>query len=291
MGKNRPSRAWRFGQEGGWLLLQNCHLMEKWLPTMERLFEVTSEGAHKDFRLMLSAEPPGLSYMKNMPESLMQVSIKVSNEAPADIKSNLRRSWAEFSQNTVDTCTKPRQFQACLFMLCWFHSVVQGRRRFGQQGWSRKYPFNTSDLTICKDVLTQYIDANPEVPYADLQYVFGEIMYGGHITDAWDRRTNNTYLEVQVNPELFNGLELGPKFKSPDPTKFEYEDYLNYVQHEMPPETPPAFGLHPNAEIGYLTNATNGLFETIVLISGGGGGGDVGGGSGGGVKSIMEDLT
>jgi Dynein heavy chain AAA lid domain len=29
------------------------------------------------------------------------------------------------------------------------------------------------------------------------RYICGEIMYGGHITDAWDRRTNNTYLQVR----------------------------------------------------------------------------------------------
>ena len=34
----------------------------------------------------------------------------------------------------------------------------------------------------------------------------------------------------------------------------------------MPPELP-AFGLHPNAEIGYLTNATNSLFVTIMAIA------------------------
>jgi dynein heavy chain len=32
--------------------------------------------------------------------------------------------------------------------------------------------------------------------------IFGEIMYGGHITDDWDRRTNRTYLEVLIKPEL-----------------------------------------------------------------------------------------
>lgn len=41
-----------------------------------------------------------------------------------------------------------------------------------------------------------YLNDNPQVPWDDLRYIFGEIMYGGHITDAWDRRTNNVYLEV-----------------------------------------------------------------------------------------------
>jgi dynein heavy chain, axonemal len=52
-------------------------------------------------------------------------------------------------------------------------------------------------LALCTFVARQaYLDANPVVPWDDLRYIFGEIMYGGHITDAWDRRTCNTYLQV-----------------------------------------------------------------------------------------------
>lgn len=43
-----------------------------------------------------------------------------------------------------------------------------------------------------------YLNDNPQVPWDDLRYIFGEIMYGGHITDAWDRRTNNVYLQVKA---------------------------------------------------------------------------------------------
>jgi dynein heavy chain len=290
-GQEKPAETIvdRFAKEGGWVMLQNCHLMTSWVPRLERLLEIVQEYAHDNFRCYISAEPPGMAG-KNMPESLLQSCVKVANEAPADIKSNVTRAWDEFTQERIDGMgDKAVDFKACLFSTCWFHAIVLGRRRFGPQGWSRKYSFNTGDLTICANVLESYLLANPVVPWDDLRYIFGEIMYGGHITDAWDRRTNNVYLEVLLNPELYNGLELGPGFKSPDPNAFNYNDYLDYTQNQMPPETPPAFGLHPNAEIGYLTNAANALFVTIMAIAGGSGGD--GGGGGSAVKGIMEDLT
>ena len=163
-------------------MLQNCHLMSSWVPSLERLLEVVQEGAHADFRCYISAEAPGALSGPNMPESLLQSCIKVANEAPADIKSNLTRSWAEFGQERIDSSSKPDDFKACLFSLCWFHSIILGRRRFGPQGWSRAYSFNTGDLVICSNVLTSYIDAADAaglgVPWADLRYIFGEIMYG-----------------------------------------------------------------------------------------------------------------
>jgi hypothetical protein len=58
-------------------MLQNCHLMQSWVPKLERLLEVVQENAHPDFRCFISAEPPPLSSWKNMPESLMQGSVKV----------------------------------------------------------------------------------------------------------------------------------------------------------------------------------------------------------------------
>ena len=51
-----------------------------------------------------------------------------------------------------------------------------------------------------------YLEANEDVPWDDLQYNFGEIMYGGHITDYWDRRITNTYLKVRPSPELLHSL-------------------------------------------------------------------------------------
>ncbi|CAK4711321.1 unnamed protein product [Aphanomyces euteiches] len=270
----------KLATKGGWIILQNVHLMQSWLPLLERqLEEIVGEGPHDMFRCFISAEPPPilLPLELNVPESLMQSCIKVANEAPSDIQSNLRRAWATFGDDKVQASTKPTEFKACLFSLCWFHAIVLGRRRFGQQGWSRAYSFNTGDLTICGNVLMSYLDNNEQVPWDDIRYIFGEIMYGGHITDSWDRRTNNTYLTVLLNPGLLNGMELGPGFKSPNPAEFSFADYAAYIEKNMVAESPPLFGLHPNAEIGYLTTTCETLCYAIVSIGGGGGGGGGGG--------------
>lgn len=63
-----------------------------------------------------------------------------------------------------------------------------------------------------------------QVPYDDLRYLFGEIMYGGHITDDWDRRLCRTYLEEFIRPEMLEGeLCLAPGF--PLPGNLDYAGY------------------------------------------------------------------
>jgi hypothetical protein len=62
--------------------------------------------------------------------------------------------------------------------------------------------YHIGDLAICVNVLYNYLEASTRVPWEDLRYLFGEIMYGGHITDDWDRRLCRTYLEEIMQPDL-----------------------------------------------------------------------------------------
>lgn len=266
--------------------------MISWMKKFERQFELAIEGgAHPEFRCFISAEPPPLPHMEIVPESIMQNAIKVANEAPQDLKSNLRRCFSKFDDSHFERAKSHKlpEFKAILFGLCMFHSLIVGRKKFGSQGWSRNYNFNDGDLTICGDVLHNYLSKYEKVPYADLAYIYGEIMYGGHITDGWDRKTNNSYLVVLMRPEIMQQMQLtlAPGFKSPDPQKFDREQYRKYIEEKLPPEQPQMFGLHPNAEIGYLTVQSETLFSTILSVSGGGAGG---GGADEKVKVIINNF-
>ena len=256
-------------QSGGWIMLQNIHLMQSWLKQLERTLDGLE--CHENFKCILSSEPPPSFLMEIVPESILQKSVKIADEAPEDIKSNLRRSWTKFNQARIDQSSKPREYKACLFGLCFFHSLVIGRKRFGPQGWSRVYPFNDGDLTICASVLENYLEKSDQVPWPDIRYIFGEIMYGGHITDQWDRRINSTYLETLITPGLMSNMSLSPGFKSPDSGKMDFTTYLKFIEERLPPETPQMFGMHPNAEIRFLTNQAENIFNTILAVGGGGG--------------------
>jgi len=135
------------------------------------------------------------------------------------------------------------------------------------------YPFNIGDLRDSYSVLNKYFEAQVgKIPWDDLSYIFGEIMYGGHIVDDWDRRLCKGYLENFMIQELFDELELFPfigegksvSFKCPPPAN--HEKYVEYIETTLTQETPIAYGLHPNAEIGFRTTQCIVLFSTLLEL-------------------------
>ncbi|XP_077291064.1 dynein heavy chain at 93AB [Arctopsyche grandis] len=249
-------------QNGHWVILQNIHLVKKWLPSLEKTLELYSFGSHVDYRVFMSAEPAATAAAHIIPQGILESSIKITNEPPTGMQANLHKALDNFNQETLEMCGKEAEFKVILFSLCYFHAVVAERRKFGPQGWNKVYPFNVGDLNISVSVLYNYLEANSKVPWEDLRYLFGEIMYGGHITDDWDRKLCISYLEELMQPELVDGeLQLAPGFFAPPNT--DYVGYHAYIDDAMPPESPYLYGLHPNAEIGFLTTTSESLFRTV----------------------------
>uniref|UniRef100_G3NCH8 Dynein, axonemal, heavy chain 9 n=1 Tax=Gasterosteus aculeatus aculeatus TaxID=481459 RepID=G3NCH8_GASAC len=276
---------------GHWVILQNIHLVARWLGSLEKLLEHHAEGSHDNFRVFVSAEPSSTPEGHIIPQGILENSIKITNEPPTGMHANLHKALDNFTQDTLEMCARENEFKSILFALCYFHAVVAERRKFGPQGWNRSYPFNTGDLIISINVLYNYLEANTKVPYDDLRYLFGEIMYGGHITDGWDRRLCRTYLEEFIRCEMMEGeLHLAPGF--PLPGNMDYNGYHQYIDQSLPAESPHLYGLHPNAEIGFLTQTSEQLFRTVLEMQPRDGGVGEGGASTREekVRAVLEDI-
>jgi dynein heavy chain len=260
-------------QEGQWVLLQNTHLGLSYLTEVES-FLTKTEDLHEDFRLWITAEPH-----PQFPIGLLQMSIKLTNEAPVGMRAGLRNSYAWVSQDMLDTVAR-YEWRQMLFVMCYMHSVVQERRKFGPIGWNIRYEFNQSDLSACVQFLQNHLLemdakklASPTWP--TVTYMISSIQYGGRITDGFDELLMDTYAGKYFNAgALTKGLEIYPGYVVPDTA--DINEFRAAIERLPAQESPEIFGLHPNADLTFRTLAVADLVETVIGTmpkSGGGGGG------------------
>lgn len=188
-------------QRGHWVMLQNCHLLASWLRTLEKILEQMHKP-HKDFRLWLTTMPTSA-----FPMGILQRSLKVVTEPPEGLKLNIKQSYAKISDADLDACSH-ESFRPLMYVLAFFHAVVQDRRKFGRIGWNVAYDFNESDFKVSAQLLNLYLqkshDKGEVLPWETLRYLIGEAMYGGRVTDNYDRRVLTTYLEEYMGDFLFD---------------------------------------------------------------------------------------
>eukprot|EP01116_Phalansterium_solitarium_P008654 TRINITY_DN225_c0_g1_i6.p1 TRINITY_DN225_c0_g1~~TRINITY_DN225_c0_g1_i6.p1 ORF type:complete len:4288 (+),score=2116.54 TRINITY_DN225_c0_g1_i6:207-13070(+) len=252
---------------GKWVLLQNCHLAVSWLPTLEKIVSsIDPQRTHHDFRLWLTSEPS-----ERFPVKVLQNSLKLTNEPPKGLRSNLFRTFAAFDDTFFNSCRHPDVWKKLLFSLCFFHASIQERRRFGPLGWNINYDFNESDFNICMRQLRMFLDATHDVaavPWTALNYLGAEINYGGRVTDRWDKRTLSSTLLDFYNKRIlhskfrFGGNEL---YAMP-PDGAQLADYVALINALPPSEAPTMFGLHDNAAITVGIADAQTLFDALVSL-------------------------
>ena len=249
--------------------------MPRWLAELEKkLDDFALEGSNKKFRLFLSSDASN-----TIPIGLLNRCIKITNEPPAGLKANIKRAFASLNREAFEEGES--KMKSILFGLCHFHAVMIERKQYGPLGFNMMYPFAIGDLRDSSTVLSNYMEnsGGGKIPWSDLKYIFGEIMYGGHIVNDFDRLMCNTYLDFFMKDELLDETEMFPyneeknmSFLCPPPTT--YDKYLEHIDSGLTQETPVAFGLHPNAEIDFRTTMSNRIMETIMDLqsrdSGGG---------------------
>ncbi|RMC05733.1 hypothetical protein DUI87_17276 [Hirundo rustica rustica] len=223
--------------QGQWLMLQNCHLLVKWLIHLEKAVEKITEP-HEDFRLWLTTDPT-----EGFPIGILQKALKVVTEPPNGLKLNMRATYFKIPQEALEQCPHPA-FKSLVYVLAFFHAVVQERRKFGKVGWNVPYDFNESDF---------------------------QVMYGGRAIDSFDRRILTIYMDEYLGDFLFDTFQVFHFYKS-DTVDYKIpegkgkDDFVEAIEALPLSNTPEVLGLHANAEIGYYMHAVRDMWVHLLEL-------------------------
>jgi len=251
-------------QEGHWVLLANCHLMMSWLGELDKMIEAfPTRSPHSAFRLWLSSSPH-----PNFPIGILQRGVKMTTEPPKGLKANMTRLINNMPESKFSQCTKPHKYKKLLYAMCWFHSLLVDRRKFGNLGWNIPYDFNDSDFEVSELCLRLYLDEYEETPWDALKYLISEINYGGRVTDDRDRRLMNVYMDQFFSDDTINtpGHKLSSLSNYVVPEDGPLASYREVCAGLPQIDRPEAFGQHPNADIASQIEAGNSMLEVIVSL-------------------------
>ena len=222
---------------------------------MEDILNPKDKEIHEDFRLWITCLPEN-----KFPLGLLQMAIKVTTEPPKGLQAGLSRTFNTMvNQDFLEKVEPYDKWRSLVFSVCFLHSCVQERRKFGPLGFCIPYEFNNADLEasmlFIDKHLTQCQATNSAYSWNAIQYMVGEVQYGGRITDNLDRELFNAYCTIWLTDAVFQQNycfnQQVTEFHYHIPDAAEHARFMEYIGKMPGNDTPAIFGLHPNADLTF----------------------------------------
>ena len=267
--------------------------------------ETKSMGAlHPSFRLWLTSAPT-----QGFPAAVLQVATKAALEPPRGLRAQALRALAALPPSARGAGAPP-EARRLMLAGALLHAAVLGRRRYGAAGWGRPYASADGDLAARHAALLAFLPdgaaaggaatpasgaAQPLRPRSEgqqwrgLRFMAAEIVYGGRVTDASDRRLLAALVARHYGPSAgagVGGAGSGGAFGGLAVPADGDAAALETALRALPPGAdadPRPLGLHPNAAIAVNVaegrrglDAVAALPPTWLPAAGNGAGADAG---------------
>ena len=237
---------------GDWICLKNLHLVISWVPLLEK--ELKNLQPHENFRCWLTTEAHA-----KFPTILLETSLKVTYEAPPGVKKNILRTLESWNQNWFGQGNDLRS--RVIFLCAHFHAIMQERRTYIPQGWTKFYEFSQSDLQSACETVSLLVKAgessrqaspgSPGIDWVTLIGVLEQAVYGSRVDNDYDSRLVREYLSMFFKSETLEsgrrkmGVDI-PAFDLPESTNMA--DFRARVDQLPDLDNPASFGMAPNAD-------------------------------------------
>lgn len=210
-------------RDGFWVILNNCHLSLEFMAEMEDILNPKDKEIHETFRIFITCEPN-----KDFPLGLLQSAIKVTTEPPKGIAAGMDRTYRTLiTQDFLEKVEPYEKWRNIVFAVCFMHSIVYERRKFGPLGFCIPYEFNASDLEasliFCENHMTNAFNNNLIISWRAVRYMVCDVQYGGRITDNLDREMFQTYGDLWLTERVFNDKDYN--FNSLSEYAYTIPDY------------------------------------------------------------------
>jgi len=253
-------------QKGTWLCLKNLHLLVDWLPEFEKV--LNNGSSHENFRLWLTTEAH-----HRFPPILLQQSLKVTFESPPGIKKNLQSTYENWKPEYISEGTVERA--QILFVLAFYHALIQERRNYIPQGWTEFYEFSTSDLRVAANCVDAILKLNDqEMKWPLFHGMIENALYGGRISDLFDMRVLRAYYRKYFRNDMLGG-DILPGF--PIPNSKKHQEYVKFIATLPDQDGPEVFGLPANIERAKQRMVSDAIIGGLKSLGAAGGGDDSGG--------------